>query len=80
MQAEDVPLFITNLGIPLPPDEVDKLIKHTFLPDEEGKCDYYKILHWFRRFTADSDADQGGDLVEFEDLTEKNKKKTGKET
>lgn len=82
MHVEDVPLFITNLGIPLPPEDVDKIIKNDFNPDSEGKCDYYKMLHWFRAFTASTDEGYGGDnvnedeVVEFEDPDEaKNKKK-----
>lgn len=86
MQVDDVPLFITNLGIPLPPNEIDNAIKNDFPPDDEGKCDYYKILHWFRSFTAATDADYGGDLdsenevIEFEDpdAAKKKKKKKGK--
>ena len=87
MQVEDVPLFVTGLGIPMPPDEIDKAIKKDFPPDDEGKCDYYKMLHWFRAFTAASDADYGGDsdgddneVVEYADPDDdkKKKKKKGK--
>lgn len=83
IHVEDVPLFITNLGIPMPPDDVDQAIKNSFPPDDVGKCDYYKILKWFRAFTAATDQGYGNDddedneVVEFEDpdADKKNKKK-----
>lgn len=83
MHVEDVALFITNLGIPMPPDDIDKAIKNDFPPDDEGRCDYYKMLHWFRAFTAATDAGYAGDdadeVVEFVDPeAEKKKKKKGK--
>jgi hypothetical protein len=82
MQADDVPLFFTNMGLPLPPDEVKRIIKEVFFPDADGKIDYYKMLHWFREFTAKQDADYGDDdlgeddVVEF-DAPDKKKKKKG---
>ena len=79
MSVEDAPLFMTNLGIPIPPDELQRLIKEEWKPNEANMLDYYVVLRWFRRFSADGDEHTNDDVIDFEKEEEDQKEKKKRE-
>lgn len=79
MSPDDVPLFLTNLGIPMPPDEIQQMLKGDWEPNpDNGLIDYYKMLRWFRKFSSNADGFGEDDVVQFDEPEfeeEDNKKK-----
>lgn len=66
--VEKVPLVLEDLGVFVPPEELDALIQ-TLDEEETGFVDFKPLLHWFRKLNAEMDAqeaangnDEGADV------------------
>ena len=65
---EKVPLVLEDLGVFVPPEEVEALVQ-TLDEDETGFVEFKPLLHWFRKLNAEMDAQEaeGGQLGDDED-------------
>jgi hypothetical protein len=79
MNVEDVPFFLSNLGIGMPQDQVDALIQ-SLEPTEDNRVDYFKFIRWFRAFNSSvneeiKDRPDVDDLMAFDEAAVKRRKK-----
>jgi uncharacterized membrane protein YciS (DUF1049 family) len=56
--VEKVPLVLEDLGVFVPPEELDTLIQ-TLDEEESGFVDFKPLLFWFRKLNAEMDAQEG---------------------
>jgi uncharacterized membrane protein YciS (DUF1049 family) len=71
--VDKVPLVLEDLGVFVPPEELDSLIQ-TLDEEETGFVDFKPLLHWFRKLNAVMDAaeaaaglDDGADVEDEHD-------------
>jgi hypothetical protein len=79
MYVDDVPFFLSNLGIGMPQDQVDALIQ-SLEPTEDNRVDYFKFIRWFRAFNSSvneeiKDRPDVDDLLAFDETAVKRRKK-----
>lgn len=68
--VEKVPLVLEDLGVFVPPEELEALIQ-TLDEEETGYVEFKPLLHWFRKVNAEMDAAEAAagndDSVDVED-------------
>lgn len=58
--VDKVPLVLEDLGVFVPPEEMDALIQ-TLDEEETGYIEFRPLLHWFRKVNAEMDAKEAAD-------------------